>query len=151
MPFIVTEPLVPLVAEAQRTLGLTQAQLGELLGISRRTVIRWSGASSPSQGDLVKLAKAVFPKDPALADRLARAGGARLHELGLAPPPQAPPSPQARENAIASIVCAAAEASVGTPQAARAGLLAALDRAATLGVTSEELRSALRPSGPRGK
>jgi hypothetical protein len=48
-----------------------------------------------------------------------------------------------KELAVDSIVCAAASAGATTPQSARAALLAALNRAATLGVTLDELTAAL--------
>ncbi len=130
-----------LVVKAQAVLGLTQETLGDLLGVSRRTVIRWNGGSTPSSVQLIALAKAVHPKDAALASALAFAGGARLSEIGLEP---AAPDLASRAVVIDAIVCAAAEAGAVTPQAARAGLLAALERAAALGVSSEELRRALR-------
>lgn len=152
MPLLLSDETAPLVIRARHVLGMTQEELGDMLGVARRTVIRWATGSKPSADQVITLAKAVFPKDPALASELAVAAGLRLEEIGLAVPRKAEPDPLAKENAIHSIVCAAAEASVASPQAARAGLLAALDRAAKLGVSSEELRGALRagsatPSG----
>jgi transcriptional regulator with XRE-family HTH domain len=146
MPFVSATEVSPLISRARLVLGMSQAQLGDMLGAARRTVIRWNTGSRPSAAQVITLAKAVHPKDPALASALARAAGARLEEIGLGAP-KAPPSPLAKESAIDSIVCAAATASVGTPQAARAGLLAGLDRAKALGVSAEELASALRAGG----
>jgi transcriptional regulator with XRE-family HTH domain len=143
MPLILSSEAGPLVARAQLALGLSQQQLGDMLGVSRRTVIRWNKGSAPTRDDVLTLAKAVHATHPELASELAKAPGTRLHEIGLAPLPVAP-NPLAKELAIDSIVCAAAEAALSTPQAARGGLLAALDRAKALGVTSEELRTALR-------
>ena len=80
----------------------------------------------------------------ALASALAVAAGTRLAELGLGVPVAKEPSVPVKELAVHSIVCVAAEASETTPQATRAGLLAALERAEKLGVTSEELTEALR-------
>ena len=144
MPFLSSSEVSPLVTRARFTLGLSQEQLGDMLGVSRRTVIRWSDGSTPSQSQVVTLAKAVYPTDPALASALAVAAGTRLAEIGLGAPAETGPVLPVKELVVDSIVCAAAEASVTTPQSARAGLLAALDRAATLGMSSEELRAALR-------
>ena len=144
MPNPSSREVAPLVIRARLLLGMTQEQLGDMLGVARRTVIRWGTGSTPSASQIIDLAKAVHPKDAALASALAVAAGARLEEIGIAPPRPAEPTPLAKENALHSIVYAAAEASAGTPQAARAGLVAALDRAALLGVSAEELREALR-------
>ena len=144
MPLLLSSELSPLVTRARLVLGMTQEQLGDLLGVAKRTVIRWNAGSTPSQDQVIELAKAVHAQDPELASELAKAAGTRLDEIGLGAPKVAAPTALVRELAIDSIVCAAAEASVGTPQAARAGLLAALQRAAALGISSEELRAALQ-------
>jgi transcriptional regulator with XRE-family HTH domain len=147
MPLPISDEVAPLVTRARLVLGITQAELGDMLGVARRTVIRWATGSVPLASQIIDLAKAVHPKDAELAAALAVSAGARLEEIGLPPLRPPAPGPLAKENAIHSIVCAAAEASVGSPQSARAGLLAALDRAAKLGVSSEELRAALRAPG----
>jgi hypothetical protein len=147
MPFIVSREALPLVFQAQNTLVMSQAQLGALLGISRRTVIRWATRSRPSTEQVITLAKAVYPKDRDLAAALAQAAGTRLDEIGLEAPPSpvvAAPSAATVEVMVDSIVCAAATAGSTTPQVARATLLAALDRAAALGVSPSDLRVALR-------
>ncbi|MGO8998455.1 MAG: helix-turn-helix transcriptional regulator [Polyangiaceae bacterium] len=144
MPFVSANEVAPLVTKARLRLGMSQQQLGEMLGASRRTVIRWNTGSKPTVTQVVTLAKAVYAKDPALASALAVAAGTRLAELGLGVPVAKEPSVPVKELAVHSIVCVAAEASETTPQATRAGLLAALERAEKLGVTSEELTEALR-------
>jgi DNA-binding XRE family transcriptional regulator len=147
MPLVNASEVRPLVNRARRVLGKTQLQMGEMLGVAKRTVLRWNTGSTPSSNQVITLARAVHAKDPALASALAKAAGTRLEEIGLGAPKDGAPGALAKELAIDSIVCAAAEASAGTPQAARAALLAGLERAAKLGVTSEELRGALRASG----
>ncbi len=131
---------------------LSQEKLGEALGVSRRTVIRWATRSVPSESQLTKLAGLVHPFDEGLASELAVAAGKRLPELGLAP--ATPPEPSRPEDALPlaeltvdSIVHAAASAASASPQAARAAVLAALERAATLGMTADALREALRARG----
>jgi transcriptional regulator with XRE-family HTH domain len=143
MPRIDAKEVAPLVRSARYVLGLTQTQLGELLHVARRTVNRWDTGSRPTVAQVVTLAKAVHARNPALASALAKAAGTRLEELGLGPPAPPPLPAPWKELAIHSIVGAAAEASVTTPQAIRAGLRAALERAAALGVSVDELRAAL--------
>jgi hypothetical protein len=50
---------------------------------------------------------------------------------------------------VDSIVCAAAEAVAATPQAMRPALLAAFERAASLGLEIDAVRAALRPGPPQ--
>jgi hypothetical protein len=47
---------------------------------------------------------------------------------------------------VDSIVCAAAEAIATTPQAVRPALLAAFERAASVGPAVDDVRGALRPA-----
>jgi hypothetical protein len=147
MPRILSSEAVPLVIKAQFALGLSQRTLGEMLGISRRTVIRWGTGSVPSVSQVIAIAKAVYPIDPALASDLAVAAGTRLAELGLGIPVVTEPRVPVKELAVDSIVCAAASAGATTPQSAKAAVLAALKRAALLGVTLEELMAALAGDG----
>jgi len=154
MPFFPDSDATALVAEAQRVLGHTQETLGKMLGLSRRTVSRWGNHSSgPTPGNLHALARAVHPRDPALAAKLARAGGETLERLGLvkpAPPPAppvtatAPPRPfPPTRLVVESVVCAAAETMQASPAAVRGVLRAAFARARALGLTVEEMDDAL--------
>ena len=46
------------IASVRKAAGLTQEQLGELVGVSRQAVSKWeSGASDPSTSNLLALAK----------------------------------------------------------------------------------------------
>ena len=170
MPYLPGPEAVGLAYQAQRALGLTQLELAGLLGLSRRTVSRWgANRSRPSASELQKLARAVHPKDPALAARLAREGGETLESLGIVAPPApvvaapspAPvvavrPFPPARL-VVESVVCAAAEAMQASPAAVRGVLRAAFARARGLGLTVEEMDEALtqpeepKPPTSRGK
>jgi DNA-binding XRE family transcriptional regulator len=157
MPFIPSPGATALVTEAQFALGLTQDTLGKMLGLSRRTVSRWTRhTSAPSAEHLHALARAVHPKDAALAAKLARAGGESLESLGIAkaiagvPLPGTPPRPfPPTRLVVESVVCAAAEAMQASPAAVRGILRAAFARARALGLTVEEMDDALaEPAEP---
>ena len=144
-----------LIARALSATALTQKEFGELLGVHRRTVIRWLGGGTtllPSQCQ--KIAIASYARDRELAADMAARAGTTLGELGLEkppPPPLPPPAPPAppprpapsSRHMVDSIVCAAAEAMQMTPQAARPGLLAAYERTCALGMSAEEVLQAL--------
>ena len=152
------DPTVILTHQARSLLLLSQRTLGDLLGISRRTVQRWdAGRSHPSPFDLQKLAHAVHPKDPSLAAKLAKAAGTTLEALGLArvppasqpsPAPPAGPSPPAlpaltTRHLVDIVVCAAAEALDVPPPAVRPVLLAAFRKAREVGLKVEDVEGAL--------
>lgn len=151
-----------LLVHAQQALGCSQEQLGSVAGVSRRTVTRWiSDGSCPNIVEWAHIARAVYPKDRALCERIAKAMGESLITLGLeapAPPPPppapvllnpTPPGPPPRpfpptNDLVDSIVCAAAEAIGSPPGSMRPALIAAFDRTASLGLDVEEVRSGLR-------
>jgi DNA-binding XRE family transcriptional regulator len=147
-----------LLTRARSALGMSQEGFGELLGVSRRTMVRWQGGSSgPSYENWMELVRHVHPKSRALAVEIATELEETLVSLGLeAPPapavtaPEIPAAPARPSPPVAdlvdSIVCAAAEAVASTPQAIRPALLAAFERAASLGLQMDEVRGALRPS-----
>jgi DNA-binding XRE family transcriptional regulator len=146
-----------LLTQAQTALGLTQETLGDLLGVSRRTMTRWQGGGHhPSIQQWADLARHVYRVKPALAQAIASEMGETLVSLGLvappAPPqpapvaPAAPSRPEAPTVALVdSIVCAAAEAVASTPQSMRPALLAAFERAAVVHLSIDDIRAALRP------
>lgn len=152
-----------LLVRVQSALGVSQKKLGELIGCSRRTIVRYSqGAHGPSIANWHLLAREVFTKEPALAEEIARETGETLESLGIvkpSPPPVPAPAPapvivEARPeppigDLVDSIVCAAAEAVATTPQAIRPALRAAFDRAASVGVAIEDVRAVLRPAGKK--
>jgi DNA-binding XRE family transcriptional regulator len=135
--------------EARHALGISQRQLGETLGVVKRTIQRWEdhgGIVTPFH--VAKLVAAVHPRNPVLAARIAAHGGTSLLELGiekppapppppppepppLPPPPPAPPPPPHLPTAtlVDSIVCVAADAIGVLPRAIRPALAAAFVRA----------------------
>ncbi|HEY6461437.1 MAG TPA: helix-turn-helix transcriptional regulator [Polyangiaceae bacterium] len=169
MPRIVpSSDCLELITQAQRTIGMSQRQLGELVGASRRTITRWfGGGSTPELDALQAIARAVYPHDASLAAALAAETGQTLVSLGIEmpPPPPAPvvvaappppelagpparPFPPARL-VVDSIVCAAAESMQCAPSAVRDVLRAAFARARGLGLTLEEVEEGLRGAEAR--
>jgi transcriptional regulator with XRE-family HTH domain len=157
-PFLTNPDVVaPLLTHAQHALGGTQTTLGELVGVTRRTVWRWqSGQSFPPVPSLETIARKVHPVDPALAERLAAAAGATLEGLGIvAPKPAHKPDPLAdparRRVYVDSVVCAAAEAVDLPPGVVRRALAIALSRARETGVSLDGLADALSPHAAQKK
>ena len=131
-----------LVVQSRIALGLSQRKYGELLGIAERTVQRWEdGGATVLLSTIATLAAAVYPKDPALAGRIATGFGTSLLQLGLekppeppvvvvpAPPPPPPLPPLPTFTLVDSIVCVAADAIGVMPRAIRPALAAAFQRA----------------------
>lgn len=155
-------PLIRLVrapghlTRAQIALGMSQEELGRFLGVSRRTMVRWAaGGNGPTFEQWVVLVRRVHGVDPALAAQIAQQMGETLESLGLARRSPSPPTvadaaqPSARPappitDLVDSIVCAAAEAGATTPQAVRPMLLAAFERTASVALSIDEVRAALR-------
>ena len=119
-----------LLLHCQDALGLNQRELAEFLGVSRRTILRWhDGGFSPLSSMARKLADAVRPTRPDLADQVMQLGARSDAILGVAPPP-APASAEV----IADIVQAAAAAAGLSAQAVRPAIVAAFTRAHETGV-----------------
>ena len=147
-----------LLTRSQTALGMSQADLGVFFGVSRRTMVRWQGGKNgPPFHDWIKLTRAVYVRNRALAAEIATELGETLVSLGVEAPPapattlasSAEAFPRAAPpvgDLVDSIVCAAAEAISATPQAVRPALLAAFERAASVGLAVDEVRGALRPA-----
>jgi len=122
-----------LIVQCRMALGLTQKELGDIVGSTKRTVQRWEGSGAlltPSQVEA--LARALCPVRPDLAEQIAAVAGTTLDNLGIAPPTDAsPPSPS---DAIDSVVRAAAGAMGVTPDAIRPAVAAAFERACDAGL-----------------
>jgi DNA-binding XRE family transcriptional regulator len=146
-----------LIVYAQSALGTSQEELGKKLGVSRRTMTRWTrGDSHPSPQEWANLARLVYPRNRALAEEIATKLKETLVTLGIEGPPAPPPAPPPPSPApvprpfppagdlVDSVVCAAADAIGVTPRAVRPALVAAFDRYASLGLSLEEVRKELR-------
>ena len=169
MPFHPDPSKTPhLAMRARNALDFTQAQMGDALGVARRTITRWeAGQSYPSVDDMFEMARAVFEKDPALAAELAAEGGGSLEGIGLAKKvaaaPHAPPAPAGppprpfppvdlmMDSVVHVAVQALAAAKEQEPIAvARAVLTVGFSRARALGITIDEADQALRPRAGKG-
>ncbi len=108
----------------QLALGVTQKEMGDLLGKNRRTIQRWQARGCGLMPDEAEtLANALRPEHPELADQVVALGQATAASLGL--PPVATPE------AIDAILQAAAAAAEGvSARAIRAAVTAAFVKAA---------------------
>ncbi|HEY1695502.1 MAG TPA: helix-turn-helix transcriptional regulator [Polyangiaceae bacterium] len=125
---------------------LTQGQLGEKLGVSRRTVNRWVSRGfelAPFQAR--ELAQLVHRVDAALAAEIAAAVGSNLEAMGVVAPAHAAQASDANRRRVDTVVCAAAEALDLSPRAVRPALLAAFRRARETGLTLGDVEAALTP------
>ena len=148
--------------EARRTLHLSQQQLGDIMGLSKRTIIRMEqGRSTPLPSQYVMVARALCPVNQALAEHYAAAAGTTLVGAGSrgtsarAHPAFASPFPAVRrpghvQSLADSVVCVAAEAMDASPRAVRPALLAAFERMKALGMGVRDGAAGARSRQPRG-
>jgi hypothetical protein len=136
---------------AQHEVGMTQYELGEKLGVSRRTIIRWGrNATVPAPFQVEQLAGLVRASgDDDLADGLLEAanlpipGPAVQVVEPVAPAPSPEPVGPPPQQLIDAVIYAAADAADLAPRKTRLALRAALLRARELGVTAEAMVLAL--------
>jgi hypothetical protein len=143
-------PLSVLLFEARRALHMNRQDIGQAIGWSYRTIVRWEGRQtdvySPS---LLKIVPRVHAVDPQLAAEIAMACGSSLARLGIgaAPAPNVAAAPQQApvsvEHLADSVACAAADAMHAAPEAVRPALLAAFRRARELGMTFDDVENAM--------
>jgi transcriptional regulator with XRE-family HTH domain len=137
-------PKSVLLFEARRALHMSRQQVGDAIGWSLRTIVRWeSGKTDVYSPSLLKLVPLVHPIDVKLAEELAQAGGMTLAQMGIgaqAAPPEPPISPL---HLADSIVCVAADALKAAPEAARPAVLASFRRARELRMSVHEVEHAM--------
>jgi transcriptional regulator with XRE-family HTH domain len=139
-----------LVYRARMAAGLSQAQLGEHLGLSKRTMGRVErNQSHLTLPHVIALAHLTHPHDPDLAGELAAAASETPASLGLtkANPAHAPPT----KLLVDVVVCAAAESLAMAPGPVRLALYAAFKRAREMELTLEDVEAALAPPAPPPK
>jgi hypothetical protein len=164
MPASATRNRLALLLAAQEALVFTQAELGDAIGVSKRTTQRLCvGRSIMYPEYLAKLIPAVHARDATLASEMAASLGQTLESLGIVKPPPAPapapppaplapppPPPMPRHLAADAVVCVAAEAMNVPPVQLRPVLLAAFKRGRELGLSCEEVERALDGSSASG-
>jgi transcriptional regulator with XRE-family HTH domain len=146
-PILVNPTVIrPLIGRVRSALVYSQRRLGEALGISKRTVLRWEGGQAvPADFKVADMARLVYARDRELARELAAALGKSLVDLGIEAPALPPPAPKAPAlgHLVDSVLCAAAEAATIPPHAMRGALLAAFDRMAALELTTAQVAEGL--------
>jgi hypothetical protein len=142
---------------SQNALVATQAQLGAMLGVSRRTAQRWSRSGVPRHS-LPDLARLVHPRAPDLAHDIMTFMGSTLEAAGIVAPVSSPaptptPATSLPDVVVDALVCAAAEAMDVMPAKVRPGLHAAFVRAKELGLNVDTvervLHERLNPPPPK--
>ncbi len=139
-----------LLVFASEELGQTQEQMGNLFGVSRRTMSRWMlGGTVLTEDQILTLARAVYPKNSALAGQIAAHGRTTLERLGIVQSPRpveppAPPPPPPR--LVDVVVCAAADALDASPRTVRPAVIAAFEAALEVGLNVEAVVRGLGPA-----
>ncbi len=163
-PNIKNPSLALLLTFAQRSLSMTQKELGDALVVSKRTIQRWqSGRTRPYTGEIHRLVDLLAPVDADLSTRL-DAWAPRPKPPPPAPPPAPPPPPPPPPLPppppppppipplvlVESVVCAAADAMGLVPQAIRPAVLAAFTRARDARLDAGTVVDVLAPPSPAG-
>lgn len=133
-----------LIVHCQLALGLTQAELGEIVGVHKRTIQRWQdGQPSLLPDQAEKLAAALRPVRPDLAEEVLELGRRFAARTGMAPP-----TLPATAEEIEEVVRAAAEAGGTSTDAVRPVIRAAFAKAKQLGLEVVEIVGALEIPEP---
>ena len=138
-PAIMPMDSATLLVNIQVALGLSQRELGAIIGKTKRTIQRWQskGTQLLDEEAAVLLADRLRPVRPDLADEVL-ALGRRFGSIG--PRPVTP-------EALAAILGAAAAAGGSSPEGARPLVLAAFQQAVDQGVDVGSVVVALRSGG----
>jgi hypothetical protein len=124
-----------LLVHCQLALGLTQRQLGELLGRDRRTIQRWQDKGVELMPDQAQtLAEALQPVRPDLAEQVLELARATTGNAATA-------------EVIDAILRAAANAGGTSPEAIRPAITAAFLEAREAGVEVSAIVAALSSAG----
>jgi DNA-binding XRE family transcriptional regulator len=154
LPMSPTSPRLLILG--QHALGMTQEKLGKLLGVSRRTILRWQqGPTVLTEHQRKLLITRVYAVNPSLAAEIAKEIDVTLESVGAVPPPALVGAATAAGDTLLearvasrhladSVVCAAAEAVGLSPQAIRPALVAAFARAAAVGLSVRGMSDGLK-------
>ena len=129
-----------LLIHCQLALGLSQENLGELLGRNRRTVQRWQQSGfEPTAEQVETLAHALQHVRPDLAEQVLELGRKAAIAAGVTPPAR-----PATAELIEAILRAAADAGGTSPEAIRPALTAAFLKAEEAGVAVSAIVAGLK-------
>jgi transcriptional regulator with XRE-family HTH domain len=132
-----------LLVHCQIALGLTQEELGDLLGMNRRTIQRWQESGfEPTTDQAETVANALQPVRPDLAERVRELGRKAAIASGATPPAR-----PATAEVIDAILRAAADAGGTSPEAIRPAITAALLKAEEAGVEVRAIVAWLKSAG----
>jgi hypothetical protein len=136
-----------LMVRGQVAAKMSNGQFADLVGVSRRTIVRWTrGSPYMTDAQWVKLVAAAHARDAAVAASMAAEMGESLVSLGIEPPPAPPPPVIDSQELMERVLYAAAAAAGLSPQAVKPAVVAALDRAASLGASLDDVRKAIAPA-----
>jgi hypothetical protein len=143
-----------LITRAGLVLGMSQEEIGRIIGVSRRTISRWVAAGGGLHmiaSEATQLAAAVHPLEPKLAAEILEPHGLTVESVGIVkptpPPPQPLHAPPPPPYLVDVVVCAAAEALDASPRAMRPALFAAMQRAKEAGLGVEDMLKGLKERG----
>ena len=130
-----------LFRQARRdVLGMSQGELGRVLGASARTIMRWESSSDGGRRGWAGLIRLIHAHDATLAAQMAAYAGGSIESFI--------PTHTVASHLVDAVVCAAAEAIDSSPRALRIALRAAFARAAELGLSVEDVHTALTNEAP---
>jgi DNA-binding XRE family transcriptional regulator len=134
-----------LMIECRMALGLTQEQMGKLVGCTKRTIQRWEdrGALLVAR-EVEALVRALHPVRPDLATQIAAILGSTPDRIGLSTPADGTGTTP-KSDPIDAVVIAAAEAIGVTPDAIRPAVAAAFARAEDEGLDVQTVNERLNP------
>lgn len=129
-----------LLVHCQMALGLTQRELGDLLGMNKRTIQRWQDSGfDPTTDQAQTLARALRPVRPELAEQVLALVRKAAVVAGVTPP-----AGPASVEVIHAILRAAADAGGTSPEAIRPAITAALRKAEEMGVEVRAIVAGLK-------
>jgi len=151
---------LPLIRQARKELDLwLDTQLADFLGTTTRTIRRHPEAMGMVTVDgHARIIRALHPKNPVLAEQIAKSIGTSCAAMGLhappgvtAQPPAATGKPPATQDHATLVVCAAADALNLVPRAVRPALATIFAQARSMGVDLDSLAKLLADGEPKAK
>lgn len=138
----VTSTFAGALRDVRHQLHLSQRELGDLFGVTGRTVARWEGGRCEIGAAQARLVvQTIAARDPERGRQLAQALGSSPEALGIAPRPT--PTPVQQKESVERVFYAAAEALDISPKRLRGGLVTLLNGLHALGLDCAQAATAL--------